>query len=120
MPDDARGRPSDPPAVPAGATIEDYFSEDRVFPPSDEFRRQAVVADPGVYERAGADWEGFWAEQAGTLDWFRPWDSVVEWDPPLRPLVRRRDPERLLQLPRSPRGGGPRRPGRLPLGGRAR
>ena len=39
-------------------------------------------SDPGVYERAEADWQGFWAEQAGALDWFRPWDTVLEWDLP--------------------------------------
>ncbi len=64
------------------ATIEDYFSETRLFPPSEEFRAQAVIADPEVYDRAAADWQGFWAEQAGALDWFRPWDTVLEWDLP--------------------------------------
>ncbi len=29
--------------------------------------------------RTGA---GFWAEQAGALDWFRAWDTVLEWDLP--------------------------------------
>ncbi len=66
----------------AAATIEDYFSEDRVFPPSEAFRAQAVLGDPGVYDRAEADWKGFWAEQAGSLDWFRTWDTVLEWDLP--------------------------------------
>ena len=66
---------------PLEPTIEDYFSEDRVFPPSDEFRSQAVMSEAGVYERAEADRRGFWAEQAGALDWFRPWSSVLEWDP---------------------------------------
>ncbi|MGH9078678.1 MAG: acetate--CoA ligase [Acidimicrobiales bacterium] len=82
MPDDAGGQPSATAAAPAEATIEDYFSEDRVFPPPEAFRREAVAGDPGVYERAEADWRGFWAEQAGELDWFRPWDSVLEWDLP--------------------------------------
>jgi acetyl-CoA synthetase len=67
---------------PAEATIEDWLSEDRQFPPSDEFRAQAVISDPGVYALAEADWQGFWAEQAGALDWFRPWDTVLEWDAP--------------------------------------
>ena len=35
-------------------------------------------------------------------------------------LVRRRPAQRVVQLPRSPRGSGRRRQGRLPLGGRAR
>jgi acyl-CoA synthetase (AMP-forming)/AMP-acid ligase II len=45
-------------------TIEDYFSEDRSFPPSEQFVSQAVMTDPAVYGRAEADWRGFWAEQA--------------------------------------------------------
>jgi acetyl-CoA synthetase len=67
---------------PPGATIEDYFSEDRVFAPSEAFRRQAVINDPAVYGDAQQDMQGFWAEQAGALDWFRPWDSVLQWDLP--------------------------------------
>jgi acetyl-CoA synthetase len=67
---------------PSEATIEDYFSEDRVFPPPEAFRHQAVIADPGIYDEAQRDWQGFWAEQAGALDWFRPWDTVLEWDLP--------------------------------------
>ena len=75
------GRPVET-AGPADATIEDYFSEERTFPPTAEFVGQAVLSDPGVYERAEADWQGFWAEQARSLHWFRPWDSVLEWDLP--------------------------------------
>lgn len=26
--------------------------------------------------------EEFWAEQARQLDWFKPWDKVLAWDPP--------------------------------------
>jgi acetyl-CoA synthetase len=66
----------------AGATIEDWFSEDRRFPPSSEFTRQAVVADPAVYQRAEEAGPDFWAEQAGALDWFRPWDRILDWDLP--------------------------------------
>ena len=40
--------------------------------------------------------------------------------PAVRPLVRRRHAQRRLQLPRPPRRGRQRRPGRVPLGGRAR
>ena len=82
MPDDPVGHLSGGATSPVEATIEDYFTEDRVFPPADPFRSQAVVSDPGIYERAEADWQGFWAEQAGALDWFRPWDTVLDWDLP--------------------------------------
>ncbi len=63
-------------------TIEDYLVEDRVFPPPEEFRATAVVADPGIYEEAAALGPEFWARQAGALDWFRPWDTVLDWELP--------------------------------------
>jgi acetyl-CoA synthetase len=82
MPDDAaQHRDSEVPS-PVEPTIEDYFSEDRVFVPSDRFAGQAVITDAGVYDRAESDWRGYWAEQAGALDWFRAWDTVLEWDLP--------------------------------------
>jgi acetyl-CoA synthetase len=64
------------------ATIEDWFSEDRQFPPDPSFTAQAVVSDPEIYRRAREATTDFWAEQAGALDWFRPWDRVLQWDLP--------------------------------------
>ncbi len=58
------------------------LSEDRTFPPSANFRDQANVNDPAVYERADKDFEGFWAEQASELEWIRQWDRVLEWKSP--------------------------------------
>jgi acetyl-CoA synthetase len=58
------------------------LSEDRVFPPSEEFKARAVVRDRTPYERAEADPEGFWAEQAEQLTWFSRWTSVMDWNPP--------------------------------------
>ncbi len=71
--------PKDPSHEP---TIEDYLTEERVFPPPPEFRARAVVSDPGIYEEAAALGPEFWARQAGVLDWFRPWDTVLSWDLP--------------------------------------
>src|SRR5947209_3335910 len=62
--------------------IEALLEESRVFPPPDEFRRQANVSDEAIYERARRDPEGFWAERAGELRWMRNWDRVLEWNPP--------------------------------------
>ena len=62
--------------------IEALLHEDRTFPPSEEFRKQANIADPKVYEEAQKDPEGFWAKFAEELHWFRKWDKVLEWDPP--------------------------------------
>ena len=62
--------------------IEALLEESRVFPPPDEFRRQANVSDEAIYERARQDPEGFWAERAGELRWMRKWDRVLDWNPP--------------------------------------
>jgi len=64
------------------ATIEDYLSEERTFAPAPAFHDRAVVSDPGVYEEAATLGSEFWAVQAGSLDWFRPWDTVLTWDLP--------------------------------------
>ncbi len=56
--------------------------EERRFAPSGEFARQAVVSDPEIRARAAADREAYWAEWAGELDWFEPWQKVLDWNPP--------------------------------------
>jgi acetyl-CoA synthetase len=58
------------------------LEENRTFKPSEEFRRQANVQDAMVYERASRDLEAFWGEEAKRLDWFKPWDKVLEWNVP--------------------------------------
>jgi acetyl-CoA synthetase len=82
VPEDQSDQVNGEASVPHEATIEDYFTEERVFPPPPGFREQAVVADPAVYEEAAALGAEFWARQAGALDWYRSWDSVLEWDLP--------------------------------------
>ena len=62
--------------------IEALLSELRVFEPPPAFTERAIVSDPDVYERANADHEAFWAEQADRLTWFKRWDTVMEWTPP--------------------------------------
>ena len=64
------------------AEIADLLQEDRTFPPPPEFRASANINDPGVYERADNDPEGFWASFASELEWFTKWDRVLEWKPP--------------------------------------
>ena len=58
------------------------LDEKRVFPPSEEFRRQANAPDPAIYAKAGRSLEDFWAEEASRLDWFKRWDKVLEWNTP--------------------------------------
>ncbi len=62
--------------------IDDLLREHRTFPPSHERRTGAVVNDERIYEEAARDPEAFWAKFAGELEWSRPWDRVLEWNPP--------------------------------------
>ncbi len=56
--------------------------EKRTFEPPEEFASQANVNDPSVYEKAAEDYEGFWADRARELHWFKEWDQVLNWEPP--------------------------------------
>jgi acetyl-CoA synthetase len=62
--------------------IESLLTESRVFAPSPEFAQAAHVkslADyEALYERAAADPEGFWAEEARHLDWLQPFSKVLD------------------------------------------
>src|SRR3712207_189154 len=35
-----------------------------------------------LYERGARGPEGYWADVAGELEWFRKWDRVLDWKPP--------------------------------------
>jgi acetyl-CoA synthetase len=64
-------------------TIENLLEELRTFEPPEDFRRDAVVSSREIYERAEADFEAFWAEQAKEhVTWFKPFETVLEWNPP--------------------------------------
>jgi acetyl-CoA synthetase len=62
--------------------IDALLKEDRRFPPTGQWRRTAQVTDAGIYQRAAADPEGFWAGFARELEWMQPWSRVLEWKPP--------------------------------------
>ncbi|HEV8536155.1 MAG TPA: acetate--CoA ligase [Candidatus Limnocylindria bacterium] len=66
----------------SATALETFAREDRTFPPPKDFAAQANARDPGVYERADRDFEGFWAEQAKALLWRKPFSKVLEWDAP--------------------------------------
>ena len=72
-----------PPAPEQGlGGIEALYSEDRTFPPPEDFVARANVNDRSLHEEAAADVLAFWARQADALDWVRRWDDVLEWDLP--------------------------------------
>ncbi len=54
-------------------------AEDRRFePPADLAEHANLTAE--AYERADADYEAFWAEQAERLSWDTPFERVLDWD----------------------------------------
>lgn len=63
-------------------SLSTLLAETRTFAPSPEFVAQANVSDPGVYVDALKDPITFWADWAAKLDWFRPWDTVLDWQLP--------------------------------------
>ncbi len=62
--------------------IDDLLVETRSFPPSAEFTAQAIVADHTLHAAANADYLAYWAEQARTLSWMKPWKTVLDWKAP--------------------------------------
>ncbi|MGA8845128.1 MAG: AMP-binding protein, partial [Nocardioides sp.] len=62
-------------------TLSNLLKEDRRFEPPAELAANANLTEE-AYERAAADREGFWDEQAERLSWDTRWDRVLDWDNP--------------------------------------
>ena len=65
-----------------GQGLDVLLTENRRFPPPENFEEGAVVPDRGLYESASADRLAFWEAWAEKLDWFERWHTVLEWEPP--------------------------------------
>jgi acetyl-CoA synthetase len=64
------------------AEIENLLAENRQFPPDPAFSARAN-AQPGIYEEAERDFEGFWARIAReTVTWSEPFTTTLDWDLP--------------------------------------
>jgi len=63
--------------------IDSVLNEARKFDPPADFCAKAAIKNSAELEalrkRADEDPESFWAEQARNLDWFKPFDKVLEW-----------------------------------------
>ncbi|WP_370575545.1 acetate--CoA ligase [Methanomethylovorans sp.] len=57
-------------------------TENLEFRPPADFAAKANINDPDIYRKADEDFEAFWEELAGEIEWFTRWDSVLEWKPP--------------------------------------
>jgi acetyl-CoA synthetase len=67
----------------AQAAIEALLDEARTFPPPEEFRANAIIADDEVYRRAEDDFEGFWSGLAREfISWMKEPTQALQWDPP--------------------------------------
>ena len=71
----------------SNGSITSVLQETRVFPPPPEFAAKRPTSRSleqyqALWNRAKDDPEGFWGEQAKSLTWFKPWDKVLEWNPP--------------------------------------
>ena len=64
-------------------TIEDYYVEERTFPPSPEFVAAALLSDTSHHDEAAAGLEAFWARQARELlTWDQDFHTTLEWELP--------------------------------------
>ena len=67
----------------ASAGISALASENRMFPPPESVKQDALVTGTWMYDQAAQDDEGFWADQAAELlDWDTEWDTICEWQLP--------------------------------------
>ena len=70
--------------------IDHLLQESGEIHPPRNLVEQANLQDyDGVYQRSINDPEGFWGEVASELEWFSPWDKVMQWDyPDFKSIVR--------------------------------
>jgi len=69
-------------------TISSMLTENRMFPPPEEFQSKAYIKSEEEYDRlwtlAKDHPEKFWGDQGKSLlDWHKPFTKVLEWDAPV-------------------------------------
>ena len=72
--------------------LDSVLREERVFPPSEEFRSNANLKSQeefnALYRQSLDDPDTFWSKVALELDWFSPWDRVLDWKFPIAQWLR--------------------------------
>ncbi len=69
-------------AKSTSATIETHLHENRTFPPSAAFKKQATFAAAANYVKAGRSPVKFWESMAKELVWKKRWTKALEWKAP--------------------------------------
>jgi acetyl-CoA synthetase len=68
------------------ADIESVLKEERSFPPPADFAEKAhigtALAHDALVAAAADEPEKFWGALARELHWFKPWERVLDWQPP--------------------------------------
>ena len=66
--------------------IKSVLQESRRFAPNDDFQKNAKLSSVEEYKRLHRqsleEPDAFWGDVANELHWFKPWDTVREWDEP--------------------------------------
>jgi len=63
--------------------IEEFYIENRTFPPQETFASKALLNNSEIYNEASKDYLAFWAEQARELlTWHKDFTNTLEWDLP--------------------------------------
>src|SRR5687768_3436917 len=62
--------------------IDVLLQENRKFEPDPAFALTAHISSREAYKAAERDYEKFWADEARKLEWIKPFDRVLEWNPP--------------------------------------
>ena len=63
--------------------IEEFYIENRTFPPPETFVNEALLNNQQIYKEASEDFEVFWAKQARELlTWDKDFTNILEWDLP--------------------------------------
>jgi len=71
----------------ASGKIDTVMTEDRLFPPSEEFCKKSIIGSPEayqtLYDKAAADPVAFWEELGrDELHWFEPFTETFQWEEP--------------------------------------
>ncbi|RUM61721.1 MAG: acetate--CoA ligase [Persephonella sp.] len=56
--------------------------DEKIYPPKEIVERAWIKDYEEVYKKSIEDREGFWDKVARELEWFEPWDKVLEWQHP--------------------------------------